>query len=85
MTKEWDSRPWTPENRGRWHGYISHQPDPSGKTTKIRTLHVDDDRRRMGVATGLMHALEEKYGAENIDHGERTEAGKGFWKAYSNG
>lgn len=63
----------------RLAGYLSHKPAADG-STEVRVLHVEDDRRRMGVGSALMDALAQKHPV--IDHGERTPDGQKWWAAY---
>lgn len=61
-------------------GYLSHKPAQDG-STEVRVLHVEDDRRRMGVGSALMDALAQKHPV--IDHGGRTPEGEKWWAGYN--
>lgn len=56
-------------------GYVRYQP---GNPVKVSALHVEPERRRMGVASRVMDHLEALYGADNVDHGDRTPDGQAF-------
>lgn len=64
-------------------GYIRHVPNTKG--TRVDILHVEESRRRHGVATALMRQLESIYGSENIEHGGRTSEGSAWWEKYRGG
>jgi ribosomal protein S18 acetylase RimI-like enzyme len=64
-------------------GYIRHTPHDKG--TKVDMVHVDEGRRRRGVASALMGELERMYGSENIQHTERTDEGQSWWRKYRGG
>ena len=56
-------------------GYVRYKP---GSPVKISALHVEPERRRMGVASRVMDHLESLHGVDNIDHGYRTPDGQAF-------
>lgn len=66
------------DNDHRVAGYISHAPAADGNSTSVRVVHVEEDRRRMGVASHLMKHLEQRY--PHIDHGSRTPDGQAWWQ-----
>ncbi|MDQ1041465.1 GNAT superfamily N-acetyltransferase [Streptomyces sp. V3I8] len=60
---------------------------PRRKADKILIEHVGTDQahRGKGVASALMDEMQRRHPATPIDHGDRTDAGKGWWKSYTNG
>lgn len=62
-------------------GYIDHKPSEEG--THVRIVHVEEDRRRMGVASHLMGELEKEYPKWTTDH--FTEEGKKFFGSRPHG
>jgi ribosomal protein S18 acetylase RimI-like enzyme len=49
----------------------------------VDLLEVKPDYRRQGHATALMDEFVRRYPDTRIDHGDRTDDGKAWWKAYS--
>lgn len=71
---------WRHDDQDGNLGYISHRPSHDGTSTQVRTLHVDEEVRRQGIASHLMNMLSDRY--EHIDHGGRTPEGQQWWEAY---
>lgn len=58
---------------------------PRRKSDKIniRGLDTQPDHRRQGVGSALMDEMQRRHPGTPINHGERTDDGKGWWKGYT--
>jgi GNAT superfamily N-acetyltransferase len=51
----------------------------------VDLLTVHRDHRRKGYGSALMDTLQDRYPKAKIQHGDRTNAGKAWWKSYGQG
>lgn len=51
----------------------------------IKMLQVHPDHQRKGYGSALMDKLQETFPKAKINHGDRTDAGKGWWDSYGRG
>ena len=67
-------------------GYVSYfRGSRVNSPILIKHLHVDKDHRRKGYGSALMDALQETHPKAKINHGDRTDSGKAWWKTYGQG
>lgn len=52
---------------------------------EIQLLSVPSEHRGNGYGNHLMDELQRRFPGKPIDHGERTDAGQGWWDSYSHG
>ena len=60
---------------------------PRRKADKILVEHLgtNDGHTGKGVASALMDEMQTRHPGTPIDHGDRTDAGKGWWNKYTDG
>jgi GNAT superfamily N-acetyltransferase len=60
---------------------------PRRKADKILVEHLgtEEAHQGKGVASALMDEMQRRHPATPIDHGDRTDAGKGWWNKYTDG
>jgi GNAT superfamily N-acetyltransferase len=51
----------------------------------IKKLDIGKDHRRRGYGSALMDQLQAQYPKAKINHGDRTDDGKAWWKSYGQG
>lgn len=67
-------------------GYLKyHQPRRKADGILVDRLEVHPESRGNGYASALMDEMQRRHPKTPIDHGDRTDDGKGWWAAYSNG
>jgi GNAT superfamily N-acetyltransferase len=71
---------------GEEMGFLDYQV-PRRKADKITVheLKTHEDYRRQGVGSALMDEMQRRHPSTPIDHGDRTPAGKAWWKGYTDG
>jgi 8-oxo-dGTP pyrophosphatase MutT (NUDIX family)/predicted GNAT family acetyltransferase len=71
------------------HGRIGtlsyYPPKRHGAALAIDRVETDPQHRKEGVASALMDHVQRTHPASRIEHGDRTDAGRAWWEAYSNG
>jgi GNAT superfamily N-acetyltransferase len=81
------------------HRLHAHHPDtgermgtltylvPYRKSQKVRVedLTTRGEHRRQGVGSALMDEMQTRHPGQAIDHGDRTDNGKAWWKSYTDG
>ncbi|QDN94908.1 hypothetical protein FNV58_00845 (plasmid) [Streptomyces sp. RLB1-9] len=71
---------------GEEMGFLDYQV-PRRKTNKITVheLKTHEDYQRKGVGSALMDEMQRRHPGTPVDHGDRTPAGKAWWKGYTDG
>lgn len=71
------------------HGQVGHVQFLRGNRVNspilIKMLKVNKDHQRKGYGSALMDQLQQRYPKSRIDHGDRTDDGKGWWASYGQG
>lgn len=71
------------------HGEVGHvqylRGSRANSPIRIKNLQVPEDHRRKGYGSALMDELQRQFPKARIDHGDRTDAGKGWWSSYGQG
>ncbi|MET7363326.1 GNAT family N-acetyltransferase [Streptomyces sp. NPDC005562] len=74
-----------PDTRDRMGTLTYHVPRRKADKILIKHLGTDDAHRRKGVGSALMDEMQRRHPGTPIDHGDRTGAGKAWWKGYTDG
>jgi GNAT superfamily N-acetyltransferase len=71
------------------HGEVGHvqylRGGRANSPIMIKMLKVHPDHQRKGYGSALMDQLQTAFPKAKIDHGDRTDAGKGWWDSYGKG
>lgn len=74
-----------PDTGDRMGTLTYHVPARKADKILIEHLGTEDAHRRKGVGSALMDEMQRRHPGTPIDHGDRTDAGKGWWKGYTDG
>ena len=66
-------------------GRLDYLRNSRGTTLRVQETYVEPHGRRQGIATALMDELQRLHPGARIEHGDRTPAGKAWWKSYTDG
>jgi GNAT superfamily N-acetyltransferase/8-oxo-dGTP pyrophosphatase MutT (NUDIX family) len=57
---------------------VAHEPP----TVAVHRMNVNEDERGQGIASAMQDELHRQHPDHVIDHGDRSDAGMGWWKQY---
>ncbi|MFE0490148.1 GNAT family N-acetyltransferase [Streptomyces griseoaurantiacus] len=74
-----------PDSGDRMGTLTYHVPRRKADKILVEHLGTEEDHRGKGVASALMDEMQTRHPGTPIDHGDRTDAGKGWWEKYTDG
>jgi GNAT superfamily N-acetyltransferase len=73
----------TAHTQGGKAGHLQYFTGPRERKVLIDRLEVEHDRQRQGIGSALMDEVQRRHPNASINHGDRTDAGKAWWKGYT--